>query len=347
MPAYFDEKTKKWFCKFYYVDYTGKRRQKKKRGFKLQREAKEWERAFLERQQGSPDMTFQALYDIYAEDMSHRLRPSTIRSKGHVFERHILPYLGNKPVNAITPADIRAWQNKIMVKGLSDGYLDNIQKVLNAFLNYAVRYYGLPSNPCSKAGHMGKPSHSMDFWTLDQYDRFIQHVEDIRARTALDMLFYSGMRCGELLALTLGDLDFQEDTVSITKTYHRGGASGPPKTDNGVRRISMPSAIMRELQAYVDKIYGIRPPDRVFTFTDNLIRGHIDRGAKKAGVPRIRIHDLRHSHVSLLIELGFSPHLIAERIGDTVQMVNNIYGHLYPNKHGEVADRLNQIIVPK
>lgn len=347
MPAYFDQKTKTWFCKFYYTDYTGTRKQKKKRGFSLKREAVEWERAFLERLQGSPDMTFQALYDIYAEDMSHRLRPSTIRSKTHVFERHILPYFGAKPVNTITPADIRAWQNKIMVKGLSDGYLDNIQKVLNAFLNYAVRYYDLPSNPCSKAGHMGKPSHSMSFWTLDQYDRFIQHVEDIRAKTALDLLFYSGMRCGELLALTFGDLDFQENAISITKTFHRGGGSGPPKTDNGVRRITMPATIMQEIQAYTDRIYGLRPTDRAFAFTDNLIRWHIARGAEKAGIPRIRIHDLRHSHVSLLIELGFSPHLIAERIGDTVQMVNNIYGHLYPSKHGEVANRLDQLIVPR
>lgn len=71
------------------------------------------------------------------------------------------------------------------------------------------------------------------------------------------------------------------------------------------------------------------------------------RGSTAANIPIIRIHDLRHSHVSLLINMGFSPHLIAERIGDTVQMVNNTYGHLYPNKHSEVADRLNEILVSK
>ena len=85
MPAYYDEKTKKWFCKFYYVDYTGTRKQKKKRGFSLKREAMEWERNFLERQQGTPDMTFQALYDIYTEDMSHRLRESTMGAKEPFF----------------------------------------------------------------------------------------------------------------------------------------------------------------------------------------------------------------------------------------------------------------------
>ncbi len=350
MPAYYDEKTKSWFCKFYYTDYTGVKKQKKKRGFKLQREAKEWERNFLERLQGTPDMTFQALYDIYMDDAQHRLREGTIRGKEHVFRNHILPYFGSRPVNSITPADIRAWQNQIMAKGLSEGYLYRIQGVLGAALNYAVRYYNLPSNPCSMAGNMGRPVHSMSFWTLGQYNSFIQHVEDIRAKTAFQLLFYSGMRFGEAMALTLEDFNFQENTIGITKTFHAkkgGGISGPPKTQNSIRCISMPETIMQEILAYTGRIYGIRSSDRIFTFTNSLIKGNMKRCSQKAGIPRIRIHDLRHSHVSLLIELGFSPHLIAERIGDTVQMVNNTYGHLYPSKHAEVADRLNQIIVPK
>ncbi len=348
MPAYYDEKTRKWFCKFYYVDYTGTRKQKKKRGFSLKREAVEWERNFLERQQGTPDMTFRALYDIYMEDMSHRNRESTLESKGHVFRKHILPYFGDRPINSIAPADIRAWQNQIMAKGYSDSYLLKIHRMTVTILNYAVRYYNLPSNPCSRAGSMGKQARSMSFWTLDQYNSFIQHVEDIRARTAFQLLFYSGIRFGELLALTLEDCGFQQNTISISKTWHsHQKASGPPKTDNGFRHVPMPEAVMQELRDYTGRIYGIRPSDRIFTFTDGLIRGNIKRCSEKARIPRIRIHDLRHSHVSLLIELGFSPHLIAERIGDTVQMVNNTYGHLYPSKHGEVADRLNQVIVPK
>ena len=240
MPAYYDEKTKTWFCKFYYTDYTGVRRQKKKRGFKLQREVKEWERAFLEKQQGTPDMTFQALYDICMEDMGHRLRPGTIRSKESTFRNRILPFFADKPVNTITPSDIRAWQNTQIDAGLSDGYLSHIQDVLTGLSNYAVRYHNLPSNPCSRAGGMGKPSRSMAFWTLDQYDRFIQHVKDIRARTALDLLFYSGVRCGELLALTLGDFDFQENMIGITKTRTRRGLLRP-RTVSGVSRCPLSS----------------------------------------------------------------------------------------------------------
>lgn len=217
-------------------------------------------------------------------------------------------------------------------------------------MNYAITYYNLPFNPCDKAGHMGKRTRSMKFWTLDQYNQFLQHITDPTARMAPQLLFYSGMRFGEMLALTLADLDFTACKISITKSLqHRstGGIVTPPKTDNGIRIISMPSSIMKELQEYTQKIYGIQGSDRLFTFTKSLIRGNMKRGAEKAGIPLIRIHDLRHSHVSLLIDMGFTPHLIAERIGDTVQMVNNTYGHLYPNRHDEVAQKLDQLLVSK
>lgn len=155
MPAYYDEKTKTWFCKFYYTDYTGTKRQKLKRGFKLQREAKEWERSFLERQQGTPEMTFQALYDIYIDDMSHRLRQNSRDGKKNVFKNRILPYFKDKAVNSITPKDIREWQNQQIDLGYSDDYLDCIQNMMTTIMNYAVTYYNLTSNPCDKAGHMG------------------------------------------------------------------------------------------------------------------------------------------------------------------------------------------------
>lgn len=351
MPVYKDEKTDTWYCKFYYEDYTGAKKQKFKRGFKLQREAKEWERSFLEKMQGTPDMTFKALYDLYIEDMSHRLRITSLEGKKNVFKNHILPYFQSKSVNAITPADVRTWQNEIISKGYSDAYLDRMQNMLTTILNYAVKYYNLPVNPCDKAGHMGKRTRSQKFWTVDEFNKVMDHVTDTTASTALQVLFYSGMRFGELIALNMGDFDFNANTINITKSLqHRaklGDIVTPPKTDNGIRCISMPPSIMQTIKSYTDRIYGISDNDRVFTFTKSLISGNMKRGASASGLDTIRIHDLRHSHVSLLIEMGFSPHLIAERIGDTVQMVNNTYGHLYPTKHKEVADRLNELLVSK
>ena len=116
----------------------------------------------FDRLQGTPDMTFQSLYDLYIEDMSHRLRQNSIDGKKNVFKNRILPYFKDKPVNAITPTDIRTWQNEQIDKGYSDAYLDRIQNMMTTILNYAVTYYNLPSNPCDRAGHMGKRTRSMN-----------------------------------------------------------------------------------------------------------------------------------------------------------------------------------------
>ena len=350
MPVYKDNKTGTFYVKFYYQDYTGQRKQKLKRGFKLQREAKEWERQFLERQQGTPSITFQSLYDIYIEDKSHRLRQSTIDSMRNVFSTKIVPYFKDKPVNEITPADIRAWQNQQIAAGYSSGFLRRMDGLLITILNYAVRYYNLPANPCKQAGSMGKYSKSIKFWTLDQYRAFISHVEDPSAHMTIELLFYGGMRFGELAALTYSDLDFEHCTINIDKTAHRKGGeitTAPPKTENGVRVVYMPKAVMNDLREYTGRIYGLQDGDYIFPFPKSRIRRIMIKACDASGVPFIRIHDLRHSHVSLLIELGFTVQLIAERIGDTVQMVLSTYGHLYPSRHQEVADKLDNIIVSK
>ena len=347
MPVYKDTKTNTFYCKFYYTDYTGQRKQKLKRGFKLQREAKEWERQFLERQQGTPSMSFQSLYNVYIDDISHRLRQSSVNGKINVFKNRILPYFKDKPVNEITPADIRAWQNNQLTAGYSEGYLCRINTTLSTIFNYAVQYYGLTSNPCTKAGHIGKHTRSLNFWTVDQYNQFMASLDNDRARMAIELLFYGGMRIGELLALTPADIDHENNMISINKTYHEteGGYISPPKTNNSTRRIFMPKAVMDDLKAYTERIYGIQSHDRIFDFSHFLVRNAMIKYCKLSGVPFIRIHDLRHSHVSLLIEMGFTAQLIAERIGDTPQMIMSIYGHLYPSRHQEVADKLNNIIV--
>ena len=106
MPVYKDNSTGAWYCKFYYVDWKGKKRQKMKRGFKLQREAKDWERMFLEQFAKNPDITFQTLYDKYWEYVSHRLKDSTLRTREYMLTTHVLPYFKEQIVSEITPEDI-------------------------------------------------------------------------------------------------------------------------------------------------------------------------------------------------------------------------------------------------
>lgn len=356
MPAYFDNEKKTWYAKFYYVDYTGTRRQKMKRGFKLQRDAKNFERDFLEKQQRNPDISFQNLFENYLEDQSARLRETTLANKKYLYESHILPYFKNKPINEITPLDIRQWQNELLSKTNDQGknysptYIKTINNQITACLNYAVKYYGLRENPCHKAGSIGKKNaDEMQFWTLDEFNQFINTIDDPCFHAAFMTLYFTGMRIGELLALTPTDIDQESCTISINKS--RAVVNGKtiisePKTPKSNRTIMIPPALMEELQAFININYDLRPTDRLFDTTKSSLTRMMQKYSTLAGVKKIRLHDLRHSHASLLIELGFSPLLIANRLGhERVETTLNTYSHLYPSKESEVTEKLQNIIL--
>ena len=166
MPAYKDEKTGKWFAKFYYTNWQGIKKQKWKRGFATKKEALGFERDFLEKQSANPDMTFQNLYEIYMEDMAARLKQSTLLTKKAVLQTHILPFFSSKPINEIKASDVRRWQAKLMSSpnNYSQTYLKKINTELNSIINYAKRFYDLNTNPCGKAGTIGKAkAEEMDY----------------------------------------------------------------------------------------------------------------------------------------------------------------------------------------
>lgn len=348
MPCYKDTTRNTWYTKFSYTDWTGQRRQKLKRGFSTKREAVAWERDFLERQQGTPEMTFQALHDLYMEDVRQHLKESTANTRESRFKHNILPYFRDKPVNEIKPSDIRKWQGIMTGKGYSPTYLKTLNDQLTMTFQFAKKFHGLKVNPCTAAGSIGKAkSGRMDFWTQTDFDRFIGTVKSPECRLAFSMLFYTGLRFGELMALNpKTDIDLERGILSVSKTYrkeHGREITTSPKTENSYRTITLPDFLVEQIREFMSRIYDVNSQDRLFLFTRSKLRLAMERGCNQTGVKRIRLHDLRHSHVSLLIEMGFQPLLIAERIGDTVEMVNNIYGHLYPNKHRDVADALGKM----
>lgn len=121
-----------------------------------------------------------------------------------------------------------------------------------------------------------------------------------------------------MLALTPQDIDFENNVIKITKSYQRLQGKDiitDPKTPKSKRVISMPDFLCEELQDYISKLYGVLPTDRIFHMTKSFLHHEMSRGASLAGVKRIRVHDLRHSHVSLLISMGFSVVSIGNRVG--------------------------------
>ena len=347
MKAEKDKKTGKWLIQYRYTDWQGKRRKSTKRGFATKREAEEWLRNFLITQKADFDMKFADFWKMYCADMETRLREHTMRTKKYIVELKILPYFGNKRVNDITAADIRQWQNELIKMGYSPTYLKTINNQLSAIFNYAVRYYDLKSNPCAKAGSMGKSkAEEMDFWTGEEFRRFIDSVMNKRlSYMAFMTLYWTGIRLGELLALNLKDVDLEKRTISITKSYQRLGKKDvitPPKTPKSKRVITIPEFLAADIKDYMDSLYDLQENDRLFPITKYYLEHEMQRGIKESGVKRIRVHDLRHSHASMLIELGFSLLEIANRLGhEKVETTLNTYAHLYPNKQTKLADRLD------
>ena len=337
-------------------DYTGKTIHKKKRGFATKKEALEWERNFLNKSTADVGMLFQDFVDLYFEDMGHRLKESTIISKHYMIDKKIIPVFGKMPINEITPKDIRRWQNQLTAyrdengKPYSQTYLKAINNQLTAMFNYAVKYYDLRENPCTKAGSMGKSkAEEMQFWTKAEFEQFIQAVQDKPASYAAFMtMYYTGMRVGELCALTPADIDLSNNTITINKTFQRINGRDviwPPKTPKSNRVVTIPQTLSDCLKEYMAKCYEIQPNDRLFPYTKSFLNHEMLRGCKKSGVKKIRVHDLRHSHASLLIEMGCQPLLIADRLGhEKIQTTLDTYSHLYPNKQTEVAKQLENII---
>lgn len=269
-------------------------------------------------------------------------------TKRTLIETKIIPYFGEKPMNEITAVDIIKWQNMLMNREYSPTYLRMIQNQLTALFNHAERFYDLRDNPCNKVDKMGRSNaRELNFWTKDEYEVFIKGfgAEDEMYRIIFQMLFWLGCRIGEVLALTASDIDLENGTISVSKTYFRRNKTDyitSPKTESSNRKITIPKFLKGEIKEYLDRQYEMAPEDRIFPITDRAVQKKMKQKTEEAMLKPIRVHDLRHSHIALLIEKGLQPLVIAQRVGhDSVNTTMNIYGHLYPNKQKEVADLLN------
>lgn len=351
MSVYRDGKTGTWRVIYRYTDYTGERKQTQKRGFQTRREAVAWEHEQIIKTTASLDMTFGSFYERYA-DISPRLKENTWNTKEHIIRTKILPYFQNRKMIEIKSRDIVAWQNELLTcrdktgKPFSQTYLKTIHNQMSAIFNHAMKFYGLRANPARQAGNMGKEERKeMLFWTQEEYRKFADVMMDKpQSYYAFEMLYWCGIREGELLALTPVDFDFSAGTVTINKSYQRirgRDVITDPKTPKSNRTIQMPDFLTEEMQEYLKLLYGIEEKDRMFTVTKSYLHHEMDRGAKEAKVKRIRIHDLRHSHISLLIEMGFSAVAIADRVGHESIDITYHYAHLFPSTQTEMAKKLS------
>lgn len=347
-----DEKRGTWLVQCWYRDWQGERHKKTKRGFATKREAQAWERDFLARCSGSLAMTFGEFVKLYEQDVRPRLKLNTWLTKEHIIETKILPYFADKRMDEVSSTDVFRWENAMTEARTTTGepysqtYLRTVSNQLSAILNHAVRFYGLPVNPMAKVGKIGsKRGDEMRIWTKEEYLRFSEAMMDKPVSfAAFETLYWTGVRVGELLALLPTDFDFPNRRLRVTKSYQRIRGEDVvtcPKTPKSVRTIDLPIFLCEELREYVE-LEKVGESDRMFPVSKGYLHHEMDRGCKETGVGRIRIHDLRHSHVSLLIDLGFSALSIAERMGHESIDITYRYAHLFPNRREEMAERLDE-----
>lgn len=199
MSAYKDKTQGTWYVSFRYIDWTGKKIQKLKRGFKTKKEALNYEKEFIRKTAADMKMEMNSFIQVYFEDKKNELKENSIRNKQHMLNKHIVPYFGTRKMNEITPAEIIQWQNTIQEKGYSKTYERMIQNQLNALFNHAQKIYNLKENPCKKVKKMGKSdANKLEFWTKAEYDRFIAGIEPgSEDYLIFEILFWTGIREGD------------------------------------------------------------------------------------------------------------------------------------------------------
>lgn len=350
MAVFKDKYTNTWATKFRYTDFDGVNKQKKKTGFATKKEASEFEKDFIAKKANTADITFKGLYDYYISDCEARMKPATLLGKKKTFKAHLLPYFGKFKLTAITPVTVRTWQNELINSGkYADTYLRRLHVELTAIFNFACKLFGLKVNPCRGAGNMGKSKSGIkNFWKPEEFNKFITAFEDKpMSKTGFTILFYSGIRIGELLALTAEDFNFSDNTMRINKNYVRIAKVDyiqTPKTEKSNRVITMPPAVMNMVKEYMFSLYDYKKTDRLFPVTEFYFLHDMNKGSAKAGVKKIRLHDIRHSHASMLMDMDVPIKQISERLGhENIETTLSIYAHMYDDKENVLASKLEEM----
>lgn len=288
---------------------------------------------------------FDDLIEAFADDKQTRVRQSTYISYEVALNRFIRPAFSGKKLNEIGPADIRAWQNGMMKLDYSPRYLRKVDSLLASVFKYGIRFFGMRVNPSKLAGSIGSNvSRKISFWTIDEFSTFIGYIKEPRQHLIYNMLYWTGMRIGEVLALTPADICCEEQRITVNKTYHRYHKQdiiSPPKTKKSNRTLYIHKALTSEIKTFLSENPQIGEHDRIFTVSFDSLRDKLERTARTAGLKRIKIHDLRHSHASLLISMNVTPLMISERLGhEKVETTLNIYSHLYPDMQRKLTEAL-------
>ncbi len=368
----------KYRVRINYVDREGNSKQLDRVAYGLEA-AKDLERKLnyeLKIEKPHKKITLQDLYDEYKTSKAHEVRESTFERAERTLTNHVMPYFPNTQLNKLTMPVLQKWKTQIdecrtsKDKPFSLGYKQKIFSLFRSLLNYAVKMEYISSNPLTKLGNFKdaniiKPE--MDYYTSEEFLKFLAAAkncaEESEKKTGsiyewnyymfFSIAFYGGMRKGEINALKWTDVSDNDIKItrSITQKLKGGDRETPPKNQSSIRTIQIPTPLQKALTEHKERykqISGFSNDWRICggenCIRDTTLEKRNKLYAEKAGLKKIRIHDYRHSHASLLANNGINIQEIARRLGhNNIEMTWNVYSHLYPREEERALEILNKI----
>lgn len=357
---YKDAKRGTYYFRITYYDKTNTRQFITRKGFKQRKEAvKKCNEIMDEIEEIGQinQLPFDKLVEEYIDWYTARRKSSSVKALKTHANNHLLPFFKSMDVFNIDTKMIMKFQTQKLKEEHSADYLKKMHVFLVSILNHAMKYHDLGRNVASLVGNFEiETQKRLNYWTLEQFNQFYEMLPTIQQKLFFKLLFYSGARKGEIRALTWEDINFDDDYIHINKTDYHGEVTAP-KTKASIRDIYLPTHMMDDLQKYLIwykenniykenyvlfgtffKAYSESTIDRWFTSTLKVLDDTLPDGET---FPRIVIHELRHSHASMLVNHGASPMIIAQRLGhSSTEEVTSRYGHLYPSTQKEIIKYL-------
>lgn len=305
-------------------------------------------------------LTFIQLWEEYDLYIKVKLKPQSYRKEKNSFLNHIVPYFKDYLVIEINAKIYLSWLDFIEEKyDYSASFKKSLHGFMVSILNYAVNFYDLKKNIASKVGGFnykkGKPKSNIEIWTLEEYTAFINAVDNPIYKNLFITLYFTALRLGECLALTWNDFidNYLDINKTISKEKNENGQliMTSPKTESSKRRLILDTQVidilktMKEEQQAQDNfsndwfIFGGSKP-----LSQTTIGRVKNKYCEKAGVKKIRLHDFRHSHATLLLSKGVPITVIAQRLGHSdIATTLNIYSHLVYTDIDKAINILNKI----